>query len=698
MSAAPAGKLNHANLSQGSDIMLQTPSDPALSEYFTVSEAAQFLGVSPWTLRNWDRAGKVPTLRHPKNGYRIYRREDLDAILQIDGSASAAAPGDWNDVGPAGHFVQFYENDAYLIGSVGAFIGGGLDAGGGAVVIATRAHRAALQRKLRARGFDLAGARARGQFVALDAEETLAQFMVGGVPDPRRFAEVIGATVARAARGRPRVRAFGEMVALLWAQGNRDAAIRVEELWNDIAKAHTFALLCAYPLSGFDRGDTAGPFDAVCRCHTRVVPAESYAQIPAADERRRAIAKLQQKARSLEAEIAHRKEVEATLMRLREQQAADLLEKSRLVAELREADRRKDEFLATLAHELRNPLAPISNAVQILRLNCPPELAEVRDVLDRQVSLMARLVDDLLDVSRITRGKVELRRERVELAAVVGNAAESCRPLIESCSHVLTVDLPPDPVYLDADPLRLSQVLANLLNNAAKYTEPGGHIAVTAAREGDQVAVRVRDTGVGIPAVMLPRVWDMFTQVDHSLERRQGGLGIGLTLVRTLVQLHGGTVEAYSAGPGHGSEFVVRLPVADPEPQPAVDESAEPPPCRVLLVDDNEDLANSMARLLRLVGHDVHLAHDGLAAVDAAIAVRPDVVLMDIGLPKLNGFEAGRRIREQLGAGVVMIALTGWGQDEDRDRSHAAGFDHHVTKPVKYETLEKLFPRRSAGR
>jgi PAS domain S-box-containing protein len=384
--------------------------------------------------------------------------------------------------------------------------------------------------------------------------------------------------------------------------------------------------------------------------------------------------------------------------------ARDVTARKQAEEALREADRRKDEFLAMLAHELRNPLAPIANAVRILRAKGPPlpELQWAREVIDRQVQQMTRLVDDLLDVSRITRGKIALRKERVELTAVVGSAVESSRPLIEKWGHELTVTLPQEPIYLEADPTRIAQVLLNLLNNAAKYTEQGGRIALTAERDGGAVLLRVKDSGVGIPREMLPHVFEMFTQVDRSLERSQGGLGIGLTLVRNLVQLHGGTVWAHSDGPGKGSEFVVRMSVArapqDRGPQTAGGPAAAPARTRILVVDDNRDSADSLAMLLRLTGHEVHVAHDGLEAVGGAEVFRPDVVLLDIGLPKLNGYEVARRIRRERGDGVVLIALTGWGQEEDRARSKEAGFDHHLTKPVDLDALQELLAKCAPGR
>jgi signal transduction histidine kinase len=376
------------------------------------------------------------------------------------------------------------------------------------------------------------------------------------------------------------------------------------------------------------------------------------------------------------------------------------IENASLLSALKESDRRKDEFLAILAHELRNPLAPIRNAVQIYRAKgLPvPELQWATEVIDRQVHQMTRLVDDLLEVSRITKGKIELRKERIELAVVVNSAVEASRPLIEKWGHELTVTIPPQPIQLEADPTRMAQVLSNLLNNAAKYMDQGGRIWVIAERQSDHVLIRVKDTGIGIPTEMLPRIFDMFTQVDRSLGRSEGGLGIGLTLVQRLVEMHGGTVEARSDGPGKGSEFVVRLAVAvevkGQGPQGAAcdrEKGAAPARRRILVVDDNRDAADSLGMLLRMMGNEVHTAHDGLEAVGAAAAFQPDVVLLDLGLPKLNGYEAARRIREQDGGtDMMLVAVTGLGQEEDRRRSKEAGFDHHMTKPVEFAALQKL--------
>jgi PAS domain S-box-containing protein len=368
---------------------------------------------------------------------------------------------------------------------------------------------------------------------------------------------------------------------------------------------------------------------------------------------------------------------------------------------LKEADRRKDEFLATLAHELRNPLAPIRNAVQVLKAKAPREsdLAWSRDVIERQTAQMARLLDDLLDVSRITRNKLALRKEQVTLAAVVENAVESSRPVIDNGGHELTIALTPEPIYLDADRVRLAQVFANLLNNAAKYTNRGGHIRLTAERVGQEIVVSVRDTGIGFASDMAPRLFEMFTQANPGLERSQGGLGIGLSVVKGLVEMHGGCVEARSEGPGKGSEFIVRLPVAAvPQERRAAPAEVTKPSglrCKIVVVDDNRDSADSLARLLKLMGHEVRTAGDGREALEVAESFRPDLVLLDIGMPELNGYEAARHIRRQpWGKDLLLVAQTGWGQEEDKRRALEAGFDHHLTKPVEPAAVQKLIAKR----
>jgi len=384
--------------------------------------------------------------------------------------------------------------------------------------------------------------------------------------------------------------------------------------------------------------------------------------------------------------------------------ARDVTVQKRVQRELMEADTRKTEFLALLAHELRNPLGPIRHAVKILRARAPSpdELQWATSIIDRQTEHMTRLVEDLLDVSRITRGTIELRRERVDLATIIKAAVEASSALLERNRHQLKVTTPAQPVYVEGDLTRLTQVVANLLDNAAKYTDPGGKVWLSAEREGDSAVIRVKDSGIGIPAEVLPRIFDMFTQAGLPLERSQGGLGVGLALVERLVLLHGGTVSAYSAGAGQGSQFTIRLPLAQAQKVPAIERREPVLPastkrCRVLVVDDNVDSVESLAMLLRMMGHEVETASDGASGLEKAAAFKPDVAILDIGLPKVNGYELARQIREQQWSkNVTLVALTGWGQEQHRRRSEESGFNHHLTKPVEFDVLQEILAAADA--
>jgi PAS domain S-box-containing protein len=370
----------------------------------------------------------------------------------------------------------------------------------------------------------------------------------------------------------------------------------------------------------------------------------------------------------------------------------------KLASDLSETDRRKNEFLATLAHELRNPLAPMRNMLEVVkRSGSNGELfKQAHETIERQLAQLVRLVDDLLDLNRITYDRLELRRSEVEFATVVQQAVEVARPLIDAAGQKLTIDLPDDAIYLNADRARLAQVFGNLLNNSCKYTRPQGAISLSARRNGNnEVVVSVRDNGAGIPPDKIDSIFDMFMQVDRSSDRSQDGLGIGLTLVKRLVEMHGGSIKARSAGEGQGSEFVVQLPIID---QPAVAASpvsdvtpASPSQRRILIVDDNVDSADSLAMLLEITGNQTYLAHDGVEAIESIEKYHPEVVLLDIGLPKLDGHEVCRRVREQpWGKDIRIIALTGWGQDDDRRKSEEAGFNGHLVKPVDYDKLMAL--------
>jgi two-component system, sensor histidine kinase len=387
------------------------------------------------------------------------------------------------------------------------------------------------------------------------------------------------------------------------------------------------------------------------------------------------------------------REVEArsqALLASNESLQREMLERVEAEEALRVADRRKDEFLATLAHELRNPLAPIRNALYIMQTAAedPQMTGAARAMIERQLHQLVRLVDDLLDVSRITTGKLALRRERVELRSVAQNAIEAVEPLFNARGHVLEVDMPPAGVYVNADPTRLAQVFLNLLNNAAKFTDPGGRIGFGLKTEAGELVASVRDNGIGIPAEMRDMIFDMFAQADRSLERATMGLGVGLSLSRRLVELHGGTIEVKSEGAGKGAEFIVRIPLTQDTNllRQAVRH-------RILVADDNRDFAASLSALLRSMGNDVRMEHDGAAALDAAADFKPDIAFLDIGLPKLNGFDVARRLRGAH-AEAFLVAITGWGQDADRKRAKEAGFDDYMVKPVDTERLQALLKER----
>ncbi|HZN55778.1 MAG TPA: response regulator [Candidatus Polarisedimenticolaceae bacterium] len=425
--------------------------------------------------------------------------------------------------------------------------------------------------------------------------------------------------------------------------------------------------------------------------------AVDYVSVPVIPELLRAkvrvFAELYRKTR--EAERLNR-ELEARVAERTAELEASTARQIELTAELREADRRKDEFLAFLAHELRNPLAPIINATSILRLKVgtDSDLVWCREVIERQAGQLTRLVDDLLDVSRITRGTITLRSEPVDMATVVANAVETCRPLIDTRRHKLAMTLPDRPIMLRGDPARLTQIVANLLNNAAKYQDAEGRIEIAVAHEGSHAVITISDGGIGIAPEVLPTVFDLFSQVGRASYRQEDGLGIGLSLVKKLTELHGGTIEARSEGAGKGSVFVVRLPQVV-EPAGARDGAEEPipytgPPLRILVVDDNRDAAESLAKLLRMGGHTVIVAHDGGRGLELAVAERPSIVFLDIGLPGMDGYEVCRQARQRGLLDARIIAMSGYGQARDRQRSEAAGFDSHSVKPVELGELMRL--------
>ena len=483
----------------------------------------------------------------------------------------------------------------------------------------------------------------------------------------------------------------GEWLGTIYLSARYDVQGRIDAYFGIFGLVIALSVLVALVLSAVLQRVITDPLDAMADVARQVVEREDYT--PRAQP-------------SKDVEIGV---VVAAFNRMLDEVQHRTLALKQTQEALREADRRKDEFLATLAHELRNPLAPIRHAVKLLELPAADERQRQwgRDVIARQVQRMALLLDDLLEVSRITRGRLELKKSRVDLPALIAAAVETARPLIESKQHRLETVLPSEPIELEVDPLRISQALSNLLTNAAKYTDVGGRITLTAGLdEARRLSISVVDTGIGLSAQAIPKLFEMFSQVESPVDRAEGGLGIGLALVKGLVELHGGTVEAFSAGLGRGSHFTIRLPasavsrrgVADlasgsskaagPMGQPA---SLPGHRSRIVLADDNRDAVDSLAMVLKMAGYEVCATHSGLEALEAGAHVQPEVFILDIGMPDISGYELASRIREEpWGRDALLIALTGWGQQEDKERSREAGFDHHLTKPVDPDQLERL--------
>lgn len=722
-----------------------------------------------------------------------------------DSDDSAASPPSARE---SAHLVQFYEADSFLLEALSRLVGDSLVAGDSGVAIATKAHRDGLEEALRRRGLDTDALRGQGRYVALDAAETLASFMVDDFPDEDRFRNVVAEVIKRAI-GKSESRhvcAYGEMVALLFADGKGGALLRLEELWNTLGKELPFSLCCGYPLKQFSNRPDEPLFLKICSEHSHVVPAESYTELPSPDDRLRSITYLQHKAQLLEGEKSGREKAEKSLS-LHQKELSDFLQNAaeglqqvgpdarilwanpsqlRLlgysadeyvghhladfyvqrdlfddfwrrimaremvydfpaalkcrdgstrevlihssgywedgkflytrcfirdvtervqledelrekVSQLKEADQRKNEFLAMLGHELRNPLSAVSNAVATAHRDASRR-DRALDIATRQTAHLARIVDDLLDVTRITKGKIALRKVPIQLGAIVNGAIEELRDLIGSRRQHLTVSIPvnAEKIKVEADPTRMQQVVSNLIHNAIKFTPQGGMIDVVLYRKGDQAVFRVRDSGVGISAAMLPRVFDLFTQAHVSPDRTQGGLGIGLTLAKQLVEMHGGRIEARSHGFDRGCEFEVSLPLIAERTAKSAEPSDKAPredarTRRVLIVEDNDDAAESLSMLLQLLGHEVRIETSGASALEAIRTTDFQAVLIDIGLPDMDGYEVARQIRMLPGSRTkLLVALTGYGQEEDKRRALSAGFDQHLVKPVDVERLQNL--------
>jgi signal transduction histidine kinase len=750
------------------------------------------------------------------------------------------------------HGVQLSAASLFPAANVAAFLCEGLHAGEAALTLAAAPHGAGILAACRERGIDTAAAQDRGTLVALPAESSLAALLHAGRPDAALFEETIARVVERMTAGGRRVRAYGEMVDLLWSRGERDHALALEELWNDLLARVPLRLLCGYTLEAFEGDGDVAAFRRMCARHESVSPVAEFKSGVASDPGR-LVAELQVQSTHVQAETRQRHRAEQAERAAREQlkgtheqlarlqtvtsalaeavtlddvgrladseimravgatqvvlavaegeqrlrllahngapadplnyahlavderspvpethrtgipvwidsrselqrrypdftppataalaclpirvagrrvgvlafgfaserhfspiersfmqdlarQVGFALERGRLYEEarrsearLREANQRKDEFLALLGHELRNPLAPIMTALQVMKLRGDTSSERERAMIERQVRHVRRLVDDLLDVSRITQGKLELQKTPVDVNNVIAQAIEWAGPLIEQRFHRLKVDMPRDSLWIEADAGRLAQAVGNLLTNAAKYTDRGGTITMRVHREAGEIVIAVRDTGAGIAPEMLSRIFERFVQVDRTVERSQGGLGLGLALVKSLVTLHGGAVSCTSDGPGCGSEFRIRLPAIAlaaplvPEQLPSHVHRDPASLRRVLIVDDNPDAADALADMLEALGHETQVAYDGVEAIEKARGREFDVAILDLNLPVMDGYEVARGLRA-LDAGRTMrfIAVTGFGTEDDHARSREAGFADHLVKPIDYDRL-----------
>jgi signal transduction histidine kinase/ActR/RegA family two-component response regulator len=608
-----------------------------------------------------------------------------------------APRADWAHMGDTEHFVQFYEADGFLLNSLSGFIGNAISSGDGAIVVATRAHRNGLDELLQANGLDVNSARSSGSYVSLDAAETLSKFMIDGVPEPARFHTYMGGVISSVTDGRTRVRAFGEMVALLWTEGNHAAAIQLEELWNELQKAHSFSLFCAYPMNGLGGEQFIEPTGNVCKVHSRVIPAESYANLADHDARLRAIAVLQQKAESLEAEVRERRQVEERLR-------LALVGEQMARAEAETANRMKDEFLATVSHEIRTPLNAIMGWSHLLRSGRLDQATAARalETIDRNAKSQAQLIEDILDVSRMITGKLRLNNEPVDIASVINAAIDSVQLAIDSKDLHLEVMLDPSARRTLGDASRLQQVVWNLLANAIKFTPSGGRIEVRVQRAGEDLRIQVSDSGQGIGPDFLPFIFDRFRQADGTTTRQHGGLGLGLAIVRHLVELHGGTINAYSAGVEKGATFTVKLPLA---PQATTRRKKATKELRVanafnslpslqdvkvLLVDDDPDTLQILSVILAESKAGVQTAGSVTEALEIMEWYQPDVLVSDLAMPGEDGYSLIRKVRDleaKTGRETPVIALTSYVRVEDRTRALSAGFNMFVPKPVQPEEL-----------
>jgi signal transduction histidine kinase/ActR/RegA family two-component response regulator len=611
---------------------------------------------------------------------------------------------------PTEHFVQFYESDGFLLDSVTKYLADGLRAGDNCVVIGTEAHRDALAGRLLGHGFDVVNDGLGERYFAFDAHETLSRFFVNEKVEQNLFDKTVGSIVSKVVmNGRP-LRAFGEMVALLADAGNLEAALQLEQFWNNLRTKHDFALFCAYSLSNFS-GDGSQALLHLCAEHSQVIPAESYNALPEAEDRLRAIVVLQQKARELESEIAERKNVEEALHSVMDELKKLLISEQLARAEAEMANRMKDEFLATVSHELRTPLNAIIGWTHMLRngkLNSK-SMDRAFETIDRNAKAQAQLVEDLLDVSRVITGKLQLVIGPVDVAAVINAAIDSVQPAATSKEIQIEVTLDPTIRHISGDANRLQQVVWNLLSNAIKFTPAQGRVNVSLKRKDAGVQISVADTGNGIDPAFVPFIFDRFRQADGGTTRRYGGLGLGLSIVRHLVELHGGMVEANSAGEGKGATFTITLPNSIPQPTELdrapgqvnrswhhASEKQTPliipsiTDRRILLVDDDEDSLKMLAEVIACEGASVETANSAKKAIEILEWFQADVIVSDLAMPDDDGYTLIQMIRARETAEqkpAQAIALTALVRVEDRARALSAGFNMFLPKPVQPNEL-----------
>lgn len=600
------------------------PAPLAETDLLTPADAARILGLSVDMVRILATNGQLATAAKTARGARLFRR---CAVEELAASRAGRVVRH--------HAVQFYGADEHLAGAVAGFLADGVRGGSGAIVIATDSHRRDFVSRLSAAGFNTDGAIQSGQLLLLDARETLSTFFVGGQLDEGLFRAHVGEAVARMRRQWPRarLRAYGEMVDLLWREGQRDAALALEEFWNHLGETQSFSLLCAYSLDGFPQAHDANVFDEICSTHTRVVPTESFHQGGDIDHKQKEIARLQQRAHALECELAERLRSEQALSEAKQQL-------HRYADQLAEVLQAKDEVLATLGHELRNPLAPLLMAIEVLDCN-GVRSHEHTIIEERQARHLHRVVEDLLDVGRLVRGKLQLHPTAVPVSQIVNRAVAMTGDVLEGRRPDLELRPAPAALTMEVDLDRVAQALSSFLRNAIENSTPGSKIIFSIAKTDDEIIFAVRDHGSGIPADLLPRVFDLFIRQSQCPDRTRRGLAIGLAIAKNLIQLHGGWVTAKSEGLGHGSEFTAALPLRQRVGPATGDvsgeaESVQRTTTRAFIVEDNEDAATMLSKYLRDCGHETELAHQAEAALDADRRFRAEIAPLDLGLPEID--------------------------------------------------------------